>query len=112
VTSVKNPVLAARLVMERTPHILIQGPEATELARRSGLEMCTEDYFVTEHRVAQLQATQAVEGGQAVVLDHGQAGVVPSTTKMGTVGAVVRDSHGSLAGLVSCFHALEISLSH
>jgi beta-aspartyl-peptidase (threonine type) len=94
---VKNPVLAARLVMERTPHCFIQGPEATALARDSGLEMCDEEYFVTAHRTAQLRETQAVEGGNSVILDHQQAGVL-KTTKMGTVGAVVRDEHGNLAG--------------
>ena len=98
VSGVKNPVLAARMVMEQTPHCFIQGPEATALARDSGLEMCEEEYFVTAHRTAQLRETQAVEGGNSVILDHQQAGV-PKTTKMGTVGAVVRDEHGNLAGM-------------
>ncbi|MEN3000202.1 MAG: isoaspartyl peptidase/L-asparaginase [Acidilobaceae archaeon] len=38
VTYPRNPIRLARLVMERTPHVLLAGPEADELARRAGLE--------------------------------------------------------------------------
>ncbi|MCX8195629.1 MAG: isoaspartyl peptidase/L-asparaginase [Acidilobaceae archaeon] len=34
----KNPIRLARIVMERTPHVLLAGPQADELARRVGLE--------------------------------------------------------------------------
>jgi beta-aspartyl-peptidase (threonine type) len=39
VTGVRHPVLAARMVMEKTPHVFIQGPEATALAAEHGLEV-------------------------------------------------------------------------
>jgi len=97
VSGVKNPVEAARMVMEKSPHCFLQGPEATQFAREYGLELCNDDYFITPHRVAQLGATQAVHE-DAVVLDHA---IDRKTNKMGTVGAVVRDDHGNLASASS-----------
>ncbi len=43
VTGVRHPVLAARMVMEKTPHVFIQGPEATALAAEHGLEVIVID---------------------------------------------------------------------
>jgi beta-aspartyl-peptidase (threonine type) len=93
VARVRNPVLAARLVMERTPHVLLAGPAADAFAEAEGLAMAEAAHFRTEHRWAQLQAALA-EGDGRVVLDHEGA-------RMGTVGAVARDAAGRLAAATS-----------
>jgi L-asparaginase / beta-aspartyl-peptidase len=92
VTRIRNPVLAARCVMERTPHVLLAGPAADAFAEAEGLDMAPPEYFRTEHRWQQLQAALAV---QRVALDHD----LPA--RMGTVGAVARDAAGRLAAATS-----------
>jgi len=78
VTSVKNPITLARLVMTETPHVLLAGAGAEELAREHGLESVGPDYFWTQRRWDELQRRRAAEQG-------------------GTVGAVALDRAGNLA---------------
>ena len=80
VRTVRNPVLLARAVMERTPHVLLAGAGAEELARSEGLEQAGPDWF----------------GQRSEVHEPGDAGGVG-----GTVGAVVRDGGGRLAAATS-----------
>lgn len=83
VTTVRNPVLLARTVMERTPHVLLVGAGAERLAEREGLERAGPEWFAQRSD------------------DHepGDAGGVASAR--GTVGAVVRDAGGRLASATS-----------
>ncbi|HEX6125878.1 MAG TPA: isoaspartyl peptidase/L-asparaginase [Pyrinomonadaceae bacterium] len=67
VRNVKNPVKLARLVMERTPHILLAGNGANEFAKEMAVEFAADEYFFTEHRWQQL--LHAREQG-VVQLDH------------------------------------------
>src|SRR5438067_864726 len=46
----KNPVLAARAVMEHSPHVLLIGDGALAFAREQGLGFADRDYFYTEAR--------------------------------------------------------------
>ncbi|MBL6453810.1 isoaspartyl peptidase/L-asparaginase [Belnapia sp. T6] len=92
VQRIRNPIGAARVVMERTPHVLLIGAAADDFAAGEGLELAPPEYFRTEHRRAQLDAARAA---QRVALDHD----MPS--RMGTVGAVARDSAGRLAAATS-----------
>ncbi len=87
-TAIKNPIMAARAVMDHTPHILLAGPAADEFAHQQGLALESPRYFFTTHRHEQLQHAQATN---QVVLDHGSDG------KMGTVGAVALDVRGNIA---------------
>ncbi len=87
----KNPILAARAVMERTPHVLLIGEGALKVAREAGLPFGDRDYFFTQERWDALQSTLALQGR-----DDGDA-----SRKHGTVGAVARDSHGNLAAATS-----------
>ncbi|KAA9327458.1 isoaspartyl peptidase/L-asparaginase [Hymenobacter busanensis] len=109
VRSLQNPIQAARLVMERSEHVLLAWPGVEEFAREHGLPTQPAEYFFTEHRYAQLQ--EALQSGQ-VRLDHSQDAPVPPLEepvpfdedpkkKMGTVGAVARDVHGHLAAATS-----------
>lgn len=81
----KNPVLAARKVMEDTEHVLLVSPSA-ELIAGWGLETVAPDYFVTEARRRQLASVRAARLAES---------------RHGTVGAVARDQHGHVAAATS-----------
>ncbi|MDP2085721.1 MAG: isoaspartyl peptidase/L-asparaginase, partial [Gemmobacter sp.] len=55
----RNPILAARAVMERTAHVLMIGEGALAIAREAGLAFADRDYFFTESRWQALQDTLA-----------------------------------------------------
>ncbi|MDO7851924.1 isoaspartyl peptidase/L-asparaginase family protein [Hymenobacter convexus] len=94
VRQVQNPIRAARLVMEKTEHVLLGYPGADELAREYGLPLQPAEYFFTQHRYNQLQ--DALKAGK-MQLDH----AADPNWKKGTVGAVARDQHGHLAAATS-----------
>lgn len=97
VSRLRNPILAARLVMERSPHVLLVGEGAEKFAFAEGMEPVAPDLFSTPERYEQLLAARAA--GQTV-LDHGGA-PLDETKKMGTVGAVALDKQGNLAAATS-----------
>lgn len=95
VTTVKNPVQLARLVMEQTGHVMLAGHGAEALARKHGLATVDPSYFVTERRVKALeQVRSAARAGSAAV-------ALTEADKHGTVGAVALDLHGNLAAATS-----------
>jgi beta-aspartyl-peptidase (threonine type) len=102
VRNVKNPVRLARLVMERTEHLLLAGTGADQFAQLSGVEMAADEYFFTEHRYQQL--LEARERG-VVQLDHtaDEPEIIEAATDpaLGTVGAVACDIKGRLAAATS-----------
>ena len=89
VKNIKNPVSLARLVMEKTSHILLAGEGANEFAALLEVEHAPDEYFFTEHRWRQM--IEARDGGR-VQLDH---------SPLGTVGAVACDSEGRMAAATS-----------
>lgn len=91
VSGVRNPVVLARLVAEKTPHVLLAGPGAMKFAEEEGVERMPEEWFFTEHRYAQWREARTLE---EIWLDHGEK-------KFGTVGAVARDRDGHLAAATS-----------
>ena len=96
VSHIRNPVLAARLVLEKSPHVLLIGEGAEAFACQNGLERVSPECFSTPERLLQLQQAQAQD---AVQLDH--SAPLDETRKMGTVGAVALDRHGNLAAATS-----------
>jgi beta-aspartyl-peptidase (threonine type) len=84
VSRIKNPVLAARAVMEHSAHVLLAGRGAERFARRQGLTLVAKSYFSTAARLAALRTPR-----RTVAEQHG------------TVGAVARDSFGNLAAATS-----------
>lgn len=111
VNCVRNPVLAARKVMENSKHVFFVGAGAEDFARGQGLEIVDPSYFSTDARREQLERVQR-EHPDAAVLDHdGQALVarsqpapadpLDSDRKFGTVGAVAVDAQGNLAAATS-----------
>jgi L-asparaginase / beta-aspartyl-peptidase len=97
VTRVKNPIQAARAVMERSPHVLLSGAGADAFAEEQGLEMVAPEYFRTQARWDALQRAREQE---RLELSEDQArGSTPvhREVRFGTVGAVALDRHGNLA---------------
>ena len=61
VRHVRNPIELARMVMERTPHVLLAGEGAEEFALEQGVELVPGSYFYTERRWKQLEEAQKAE---------------------------------------------------
>lgn len=101
VAHIRNPVLAARAVLDHSPHVLFTGSGAEDFAAAQGLEMVSADFFSTPGRRKQLERAQ---GLQQVVLDHDDVRArepLDPDRKMGTVGAVAIDAAGNLAAATS-----------
>ncbi|SFG86338.1 isoaspartyl peptidase/L-asparaginase family protein [Pontibacter chinhatensis] len=99
VTTIRNPISAARAVMEKSEHVMMIGSGAEQFAKINGLKIVDPSYFHTETRYEQLQKIKDKEKTQ---LDHD--GGTSSTenifiegNKFGTVGAVALDAYGNLA---------------
>jgi len=94
VSTVKNPVLLARAVMEHSEHVLLATTGAEKFAdTRPEIERVPQAYFGTERRRRQLQEAQALEAAKARHTVQG--------TYFGTVGAVALDCHGHIAAATS-----------
>ena len=91
---IKNPILAARAVMENSPHVFLIGAGAEAFAANHGIAMVPESYFQTTERRADLARARA---RRETALDH----IAPTPGKLGTVGAVARDCDGNLAAATS-----------
>ncbi|MBL1180994.1 MAG: isoaspartyl peptidase/L-asparaginase [Bacteroidetes bacterium] len=101
VTKIKNPITAARCVMEKSAHVLLMGTGAEEFAKEKGIELVEESYFFDEMRWKQFQKIKEI---QKIQLDHSddkEEMINPEEPfkdeKFGTVGAVALDKHGNLA---------------
>ena len=81
VSRIRNPVLAARAVMEKSAHVLLAGRGAEHFAGAQGLRLARKSYFHTPERLAALK--------KGLKRHHG------------TVGAVALDRHGDLAAATS-----------
>lgn len=96
VEHIKNPIDLARLVMDKTPHVLLIGEGAEEFARSQGMTLMPASYFYTQHRWDELQKALKDEktGGPSASAEQ-----YPGTTArgFGTVGAVALDRRGELA---------------
>ena len=93
VTIIRNPITAARAVMEKSEHVMMVGRGAELFATKMGLEIVDPSYFWTERRWKALQNELTKEKPQAV-LDFAP---LDEAKKFGTVGAVALDVHGNLA---------------
>jgi beta-aspartyl-peptidase (threonine type) len=94
VRRIRNPIKAARKIMEAGDAILLGGDAADAFAKSAGLEMVEPDYFTTERRVKALAAMKAHAAA-------GTAAKASESEKHGTVGAVALDADGHLAAATS-----------
>jgi beta-aspartyl-peptidase (threonine type) len=97
VQGIKNPVRAARKVMEQTSHVMLVGAGAEKFAREQGLQFEDSSYFFTQERWDELKATQEEE--KAKKKEYGSLAF--PHTHFGTVGAVALDRSGNLAAATS-----------
>ncbi len=104
VNTIRNPITAARAVMERSEHVFMVGRGAEKFALEKGLEIVEPEYFFTEPRFKQLQKAREEDKPK---LDH-SSDTTGSTLpifldgrKFGTVGAVALDKAGNIAAATS-----------
>ena len=91
VRTVRNPILLARAVMEKSPHVMLTGEGAEAFAKSVGMTFVDPSYFRTERRWQQLQKALAADKAGAAQVDAG------TVRYFGTVGAVALDRAGKLA---------------
>lgn len=96
VRNIKNPVRLARMVMEKSQHVMLTAEGAMEFARGNNILTMPDEYFLTEDR--RLQWEKAV-AENTIALDHSLS--QDKNKKLGTVGAVAMDTFGNLAAATS-----------
>ena len=99
---IKNPISLARLVMEKSPHVMMVSQGAEEFAKQMGVEMMPNEYFLTERRQKELQRKKEDEQkkkqshfSREPLADGSASAIEPE--KYGTVGAVALDRSGNLS---------------
>lgn len=90
VTTIKNPIQAARRVMENTKHVMLVGRGAELFAAGQGLEMVGPEYFFTQKRWDELLKAREKEQSSRTQPEDGER-------KHGTAAAVALDREGNLA---------------
>ena len=88
---VKNPILLARAVMDKSQHVMLAGDGAEAFAKEAGIELVDPAYFRTEERWQQLQKALKEDA------EHRPHEDVETAKHFGTVGAVALDAQGHLA---------------
>ena len=106
---IKNPVLLARAVMDKSIHVMLVGDGAEKFASENGFELVDPKYFHTDWRWQQLQIQKAKDAGATKLSEDQDKPLPPKSAellrsndnKFGTVGAVARDKQGRLAAATS-----------
>lgn len=99
VSRVRNPVRAARAVMEASGHVMLVGPGADAYAALVGCAVADDSYLVTPDRLARWKS---LPPGAGVEMDHAAFNANElSDSKYGTVGAVALDRLGTLSAATS-----------
>ena len=89
VKHIKNPISLARMVMEKSKHVMLVGDGAEAFAKEMGIPLVPAQYFYTERRWKELQKAIEEEKQQGAKDTVGE--------KHGTVGCVALDENGNLA---------------
>lgn len=98
---IKNPISLARMVMEKSAHVMMAGDGAEIFARNNGVQLVSEKYFFTQSRWDALQKIKAEEKQKAEAEKAGKkvslVESIKADNRHGTVGAVALDKDGNLA---------------
>jgi beta-aspartyl-peptidase (threonine type) len=95
---IKNPISLARLVMEKSKHVMMVGDGAESFAKEQGVELVPASYFYTEDRWKTLQREKAAEEEKnKTPKKQERAHASLPVHEYGTVGAVALDQNGNLA---------------
>lgn len=123
VRGIKNPVVLARLVMDKSNHVMLSGKGAERFAKEQGIKSVPDEYFFSQRRWDELLQMQsegkAVQAPQETPTETSKKGtkkkraeiptlpntskkiIYPDERKFGTVGAVALDAAGDLAAATS-----------
>lgn len=101
VTTIKNPITAARAVMDKSEHVMMVGKGAEKFAQQAGCTIVDPSYFFTQERWDALQKVKA-EDSIKTLRDHDSSKTFLKQPgnydyKYGTVGCVALDIYGNLA---------------
>jgi beta-aspartyl-peptidase (threonine type) len=88
---IANPIHLARLVMEKTPHVMLVGPGAEEFAKSQGIELVSPFYFYNDHLWQYYKNAKSTEEKKSGALKR------DSNDDHGTVGVVALDQQDNLA---------------
>jgi len=91
VKNIRNPIRAARAVMENSRHVMLQGEGAQIFSKEQGIELVDQSHFFTQRRYDQMQKKLEQQEGSYRPFSG------EPETRFGTVGAVVKDNCGNLA---------------
>lgn len=92
IRNIRNPIVLARTVMEKSVHVLMSGRGAESFAKEHKIKTEPDDFFFTQFRYDQLQKIRDTD---KVELDHS------NKKPIGTAGAVALDKKGNLAAATS-----------
>ncbi|MEX0723151.1 MAG: isoaspartyl peptidase/L-asparaginase [Gracilimonas sp.] len=98
VTTVKNPISLARIVMTDSKHVFFSADGAETFADQTDVERVDPEYFYTESRYESLQRAleqEESESSNMLMTDS------EKEWRYGTVGAVAKDKDGNLAAATS-----------
>ncbi len=101
-TNVRNPIDLARVIMEKSPHVMMAGQGAETYAEEQGLTIVDPSYFYTERRLESLKRVKEREAKkeknidtESAYIDFYDADI--KNAKFGTVGCAALDKNGNLA---------------
>ena len=92
VEHVRNPIQAARLVLDQSPHVYFVGEGAERFAREHGMRLCANEELVIEREIQRLKEAQEKEAA-----GHADMTFAGPQTSHDTVGAVALDANGNIA---------------
>lgn len=95
VTIIRNPITAARAVMEKSEHVMMAGKGAEEFAIQQKIDTVHPSYFFTAPRWRSLQ--RALRADSVNALQSNAKIAYEADQKFGTVGCVALDKNGNLA---------------
>ena len=93
VKRIKNPISLARMVMERSSHVMLDCAGAEAFAKENGVELVDPKYFFTQERWDELQRVKAAAKNRQGDIKS----IITDQELYGTVGAVALDRKGNLA---------------
>ncbi|HKW74899.1 MAG TPA: isoaspartyl peptidase/L-asparaginase [Terriglobales bacterium] len=98
VERIKNPIEAARLVLDDSPHIYMVAEGAEQFAQQHGIKLCRNQDLVIEREVKRLKEAQA-----KAAAGHPDTTFAGATYDKGhdTVGAIALDADGNIAAATS-----------
>lgn len=93
---IKNPILGAKAVMEKSKHVMLSGKGADDFAKEQGLEMVENEYFKTKRRWNQIQKITQENQQQKEDTTGLNPDYLSENQKYGTVGVVALDKKGNI----------------